>query len=97
MEWAWEDRGTAGRGYTPRRDEKSAEAIDTQRVEGRPLRKRVRNPLKRKDLNEKKAEMEVTQGEKIEDGNRQTRERIAKSSPYVNVFIGHHSNGAVRR
>jgi hypothetical protein len=61
-------------GVHPRRDEKSAKVIDKEGVVRRPLWKRVRNPLKRKDLNKKKAEMEVTQGEKIEDGNRQTRE-----------------------
>ena len=44
---------------TPGRDEKSAEVIDKQRVVRRPSRKRVRKALKRKDLNEKKAEMEV--------------------------------------
>ena len=48
----------------PRRDEKSAEVIDKQRVVRRPSRKRVRQPLKRKDLNEKKAEMKVARGEK---------------------------------
>src|SRR5882724_8195037 len=47
---------------TPRRDEKSAEVIDKQRVVRRPSRKRVSKPLKRKDLNEKKAEMEVAWG-----------------------------------
>ena len=44
--------------------EKSAEVIDKQRVVRRPSRKRVRQPLKRKDLNEKKAEMKVARGEK---------------------------------
>jgi len=48
---------------TPRRDEKRAEVIDKQRVVRRPSRKTVSNPLKRKDLNEKNAEMEVAQGE----------------------------------
>ena len=47
---------------TPHREGKSAEVIDKQRVVRRPSRKRVRNPLKRKDLNEKKAEMEVARG-----------------------------------
>jgi hypothetical protein len=53
--------------------------------------------LKRKDLNEKKAEMEKAKGRKAGAGEWQTRERIAESSPHVNVFIGYHSNGAVRR
>jgi hypothetical protein len=38
--------------------------IDKQRVVRRPSRKRVRNPLKRKDLNAKKAGTERAQGEK---------------------------------
>ena len=46
-------------GYTPRCDEKSAEMIDKQRVVRRPLRKRVCNSLKRKDLNVRKAEMDI--------------------------------------
>src|SRR6267142_738458 len=50
----------------PRCDEKSAEVIDKQRVVKRPSRKRVSNPLKRDDLNEKKAEMEVARGEPFE-------------------------------
>jgi len=51
---------------TPHREGKSAEVIDKQRVVRRPSRKRVSNPLKRKDLNEKKAEMEVARGEPFE-------------------------------
>ena len=47
---------------TPRRDGKSAEVIDTQRVVRQPSRKRVGKPLKRKDLSEKAAEMEVARG-----------------------------------
>ena len=62
---------------TPRRDEKSAEVIDKQRVVRRPLRKRVSKPLKRKDLNEKKAEMEVARGEQAGICEWQTRGRIA--------------------
>jgi len=38
---------------TLRRDEKSVEVTDKQRVARRPSRKRVSKPLKRKDLNEK--------------------------------------------
>ncbi len=41
--------GTAGE-YTLRRDEKCAEVIDGQRVVRRPLRRRVRNPLKKKGM-----------------------------------------------
>ena len=48
---------------TLRRDEKSVEVTDKQRVARRPSRKRVSKPLKRKDLNEKKAEVEVAQEE----------------------------------
>jgi hypothetical protein len=66
---------TAGEGYTLRGDEKSAEVIDKQRVEEGSLRKRVRNPLKRKDLNESRVEKTV-QGEKIEIGDWQTRGNI---------------------
>ncbi len=63
--------GNAERGrYTLRRDEKSTEVIDRQRVVRRPLRKRVCNPLKRKDLNVKKAEMEMTRGERVAAGDR---------------------------
>ena len=32
-----------------------------------------------------------------EDRIRYTRERIAINSMFVNIFIGYHSNGAVRR
>jgi hypothetical protein len=63
--WAYVIEIPKGRGpYTPRRDRKSAEMIDKRRVVRRPSRKRVRNPLKRKDLNAKKAGMERAQGEK---------------------------------
>ncbi len=48
---------------TLRRDEKSVEVTDKQRVARRPSRKRVSKPLKRKDLNEKKAEVEVAREE----------------------------------
>ena len=51
--------GDAARGVHPRRDEKSAEVIDRQRVERRPSRRRVRNPLKRKDLYVQRAELEM--------------------------------------
>lgn len=79
-------------GYTPRCGEKSAEVIDKSRVARWPLRKRVRNPLKRKDLNVKKAEMHEAQeenagigewhfptrsGSGVEAQCEQTRERIA--------------------
>ena len=37
-------------GYTPRHDEKSAEVIDKQRVEERPLRERVCNIMKIKGM-----------------------------------------------
>jgi hypothetical protein len=67
---------TAREGYTLRGDEKSAEVIDKQRVERRPSGERVRNPLKRKDLNESRAEMKAMQGVKIEIGERQTRGTI---------------------
>jgi hypothetical protein len=56
---------------------KSAEVIDKQRVEKLPLQKRVRNPLKRKDLNVWKAGMERAKVGKIEIGVWQTRETIA--------------------
>ena len=65
---------------TPRRDEKSAEVFDTQGVVRQPSRKRVRKPLKRKDLNEKKAEMEVARGTcewHFEAQCKRTRGRIA--------------------
>jgi len=48
---------------TLRRDEKSVEVTDKQRVARRPSRKRMSKPLKRKDLNEKKAEGEVAREE----------------------------------
>jgi len=71
--------------YTPRRDEKSAEAIDKQRVASQPSRKRVSKPLKRKDLNEKKAKMEVARREQagicewhFEAQCKRTRGRIAQ-------------------
>ena len=48
---------------TLRRDEKSVEVTDKQRVARRPSRKRVSKSLKRKDLNEKKAEVEVAREE----------------------------------
>jgi hypothetical protein len=38
-------------GYTPRRDEKSAEVIERKADLRGPLRKRVRNSLKAKGLN----------------------------------------------
>jgi len=62
---------------TPRRDEKSAEVIDKQRVVRRPSRKRVSKPLKRKDLNEKKAKIEVARGEQARICEWQTHGRIA--------------------
>jgi len=72
-------------GYTLRHDEKSAEVLDKQGVARAPLRKRVRNPLKRKDLNENGAERKTEQGERIEIGKwpfeaqcKQTRGRIAE-------------------
>src|SRR5258707_3861065 len=87
--------GNAERGgNTPRGDEKSAEVIDRQRVVRRPFRKRVRNPLKRKDLNVKKAEMKMTRREMVGDGDRQTQDRIAENSLSVNVCFGYHSNRA---
>jgi len=71
---AWK---TGGREYTPRHDEKSAEVIDKQRVEERPLRRKVRNPLKRKDLRVSTAERKTVQVEKIEIGEWQPRGRVA--------------------
>jgi hypothetical protein len=75
---------TQKKGVHPRCDEKSAEVIDKQRVVRRPSRIRVRNPLKRKDLNAKKAELERAQVENFRIGEwhfeaqcEQTRERIA--------------------
>jgi len=62
---------------TPRRDEKSAEVIDKQRVVRQPSQQRVCKPLKRKGLNEKKAEMEVARGEQARICEWQTRGRIA--------------------
>jgi hypothetical protein len=44
------------------------EVIDKKRVEKLPLRKRVRNPLKRKDLNVGKAGVERAKVGKIEIG-----------------------------
>jgi hypothetical protein len=61
----------------PRRDEKSAEVIDKQRVVRQPSQKRARKALKRKDLNEKKAEMEVAREEQAGICEWQTRGRIA--------------------
>jgi hypothetical protein len=84
-------------GVHPRHDEKSAEVIDRQRIVRRPLRKRVRNPLKRKDLNAKYAKTEMTHGEKVGAVYRQTRGRIAQNSALVKLFVSYHSNRAVRR
>jgi hypothetical protein len=56
---------TAGEGYTLRREQKSAEAIDKKRVVREPLRRRVRNPLKRKDLNVESAEAKTAREEQI--------------------------------
>jgi hypothetical protein len=64
-------------GVHPRHDEKSAEVIDKQRVEKLPLQKRVRNPLKRKDLNMGKAGTERAKVGKIEIGEWQTRGTVA--------------------
>jgi hypothetical protein len=69
--------GGEGGGYTLRHDGKSAEMIDKQRVMRRPSRKRVRNPLKGKDLIAKVGKMGNAQGEKIEIGEWQTHETIA--------------------
>jgi len=52
--------------------------IDKQSVVRWPSRKKVRKPLKRKDLNEKKAEMEAARGEKAGICEWQTRGRIAQ-------------------
>ena len=82
---------------TPRRDEKSAEVIDTQRVVSQPLRKRVSKPLKRKGLNEKKAEMEVTRGEQGGICEWQTHGRIAQKYSAYQLLSGYHSNGATNR
>ena len=65
-------------GCDPRRDEKSAEVFDTQGVVRRPSRKRVSKLLKRKDLKEKKAEMEVARAEQAGICEWQTRGRIAQ-------------------
>jgi hypothetical protein len=87
-----------GGGYTLRQIEKSAEVFDKQGVAREPLRKRVRNLLKRKDLNESGAEMKNVQGERVEIGEwhfgaeckhfeaqcKQTRERIAEDVAAVN-------------
>jgi hypothetical protein len=51
--------------------------IDKQRVEKLPLQKRVRNPLKRKDLNVGNAGMERAKVEMIEIGEWQTRGTVA--------------------
>jgi hypothetical protein len=59
------------KGVTPRRDEKSVEVIDKQRVVRQPSRKRVSKSLKRKDLNERKAKMEVARGEPFEAQGKQ--------------------------
>ncbi len=81
------DRWEAVGGYTPRHDQKSAEVIDKQRVVIRPLRKRVRNPLKRKDLNIRMTEMDEAMGEKIEIGDWQTRGTIALNYIACQVLI----------
>src|SRR6266404_8617940 len=82
---------------TPRRDEKSAEVIDKQRAVRRPSRKRVSKPLKKKDLNEKKAQMEVAWGEQAGICEWQTRGRIAQKYTACQLLYWHHSNGRVRR
>ena len=56
---------TAGEGYTLRRDQKSAEVIDKKRIAREALRKRVRNPLKRKDLNVESTEAKTPRKEQI--------------------------------
>ena len=82
---------------TPRRDEKSAEVIDKQRVVRRPSRKRVRKPLKRKDLDKKRAEMEVARGEQARICEWQTRGRIAQKYTACQLLSCQHSNGAANR
>jgi len=82
---------------TPRRDEKSAEAIDKQRVVSQPSRKRERKPLKRKDLNEKKAKMEVARGDQAGICEWQTRGRIAQKYSACQLLSEYHSNGTVNR
>jgi hypothetical protein len=59
------------------------------------LRKRVRNPLKRKDLNGKKAEMEKAQGENVGVGEWLTRERIAWENQLVKCYSGNGENWGV--
>jgi hypothetical protein len=54
--------------------------IDKQRVVRRPSRKRVRNPLKRKDLNTEKAGRERAQAEKAGIGEwKETRLNVGMS------------------
>ena len=76
------------KGVTPRRDEKSAEVFDTQGVERWPSQKRVRKPLKRKDLNEKKAELEAARREKAGICEWQTHGRIAQKYTACQLLCG---------
>jgi len=70
-------RGFEEGGGTHRRGEKSAEAIDKERVVRRPWQKRACNPLKSKELNVSKVEMERAKGENAGVGEWQTRGTVA--------------------
>ena len=64
-------------GYTLRHDENSAKVPDSKGVVGKVVWGTACNRLKRRGLNRKAAEMEMTQEGKTEFGNRQTRVFIA--------------------
>jgi hypothetical protein len=81
----WRDPGCNKRGYTLRRDGKSAEVIERKADMGRPLRKRVRKSLKAKGLNKRGGEARV--GEEVGAGVWQTQERMAESTLRVNYFL----------
>jgi len=53
--------------------------------------------LKRKDLNVKKAEIEMTQGGEAGAGDQQTQNRIAESSAFVNSFVVYYLKEIVSR
>ncbi len=53
--------------------------------------------MKRKDLNVKKAEIEMTQGGEAGAGDQQTQNRIAESSAFVNSFVVYYLKEIVSR
>ena len=87
--WTWMDAKTwkLGRGYTLRREEKGTEVIDWQRVAGVPLCRYGCKLLKRKGLQVAIETKELTTGEKIGIGERETRGTIAWNYSACQVIV----------